>query len=193
MKNILAENLLRFGVKNLKENNMIRLKSLLKEQVDLTLDQETWLDKCTESPENNALARKWKLNSDGTVTVNGNFDTRHGDGKERGTLRRVKFNSITGWCNFDDLKSLDGVPKTVGNNCNISSCDITTLQNAPQSVTGNFYVGLCDFLESLDGAPKTVGGDFIIYHCGRLSKTTFTEENVRAVSNVKGRVLIDIN
>ena len=31
MKNILAENLLRFGVKNLKETNMIRLKSLLTE------------------------------------------------------------------------------------------------------------------------------------------------------------------
>ena len=176
---------------------MIRLKTLLKEQVQLTSQQEAWLDLCTNNRNRNELARTWKLNSDGTVTVNGDFESRRGnvspDDKGRGTLRGIKFNSVTGYFAIDDLKSLEGVPKTVGNGCYIHRCDITTLQNAPESVTGNFEVRICDFLKSLDGAPKTVSGDFIMDGNGRIAKTTFTEENVRAVSNVKGRVLIDID
>jgi hypothetical protein len=173
---------------------MIRLKTLLKEQVQLTSEQEAWLDLCTNNRNRNALARTWKLNPDGTVTVNGDFDTSRGnvsfDSKGRGTLRGVKFNSVASRCQLSDLKSLEGVAQTVGKDCYINRCDITTLQNAPKSVTGNFEVQICDFLESLDGAPKTVGGDFIMDGNGRIAKTTFSEENVRAVSNVKGQVLV---
>ena len=135
MKNILAENLLRFGVKNLKENNMIRLKSLLKEQVDLTLDQETWLDKCTKSPANNMLARKWKLNN-GLVNVDGDFECSKGITDFKG----VKFGTVTG--NF---------------NCPVNS--LTTLQGAPQSVGGDFECERNN-ITSLDGVPKRIGGLF---------------------------------
>jgi hypothetical protein len=50
-------------------------------------------------------------------------------------------------------------------------------------VHGDFNVGY-NKLTSLEGAPKEVGGDF--YCEGNL--VDFTEEDVRAICNVKGEV-----
>jgi hypothetical protein len=168
---------------------MIRLKSLLKEQVQLTAQQEAWLDKCTNSPESR-LARKWKIDTAGFIYVDGNFDTSRGyDGAGAGqdTLRGVKIKEVTGWCSLNDLKSLIGAPVKVGGACWISRCDVLTLQNAPQSVGGDFKVQICDLLKSLEGAPKTVGGNFIT----ESNATKFTEAEIRAVSNVTGNVIIN--
>ena len=62
------------------------------------------------------------------------------------------------------------------------SCDnnkLTTLAGAPETVEGYFYCN-DNKLTTLAGAPKTVEGGF---YC-RNNPGNFTEEDVRAVSNV---------
>ena len=62
---------------------------------------------------------------------------------------------------------------------------LTSLTGAPKTVGGTFRCAYNN-LTSLDGAPKTVGGDF---HCyGNTVK--FTEEQVRAVCDVKKKVYV---
>ena len=74
---------------------------------------------------------------------------------------------------------------TVGRNfyCNFNK--LTSLQGAPKTVGGDF---VCDFnkLTSLDGAPKSVGGYF---YC-TSNTVEFTVEQVRALCDVKGRVIV---
>jgi hypothetical protein len=62
---------------------------------------------------------------------------------------------------------------------------LTSLQGAPEYVGGDFY---CSFnqLTSLQGAPNYVDGDFF---CHR-NAIQFTEEQVRAVCQVKGDVYV---
>ena len=60
---------------------------------------------------------------------------------------------------------------------------LTSLEGSPAEVGGDFS---CSYnqLTSLEGAPTEVGGDF---YC-KNNKVKFTEEDVRKVCNVKGRV-----
>jgi hypothetical protein len=67
-------------------------------------------------------------------------------------------------CSYNNLTSLDGAPKTVGG-------DFVCTQNQ---------------LTSLTGAPKTVGGDFFCFY----NTVQFTEQQVKAVCDVKGRVIV---
>ena len=62
---------------------------------------------------------------------------------------------------------------------------LISLKGSPKTVGGNFD---CSYnkLTSLEGAPSSVDGDFL---CGNNS-VQFTEEQVRAVCNVKGRVYV---
>jgi hypothetical protein len=53
----------------------------------------------------------------------------------------------------------------------------------PKYVGGNFFCQ-CNNLTSLQGAPKHVGGHFYCYD----NEKKFTEEEVRAVCDVKGNV-----
>ncbi len=52
-------------------------------------------------------------------------------------------------------------------------------------VRGDFWC-YCNQLTSLKGAPEHVGGDFHCYN----NAVKFTEEQVRAVCNVKGKVYV---
>ena len=89
------------------------------------------------------------------------------------------------YCGNNKLTSLINAPKTVGGNfyCNFNK--LTSLQGAPKTVGGDF---VCDFnkLTSLDGAPKSVGGYF---YC-TSNTVEFTVEQVRALCDVKGRVIV---
>ena len=108
------------------------------------------------------------------------------------------------YCYRNNLTSLEGAPKTVGENfgCSVNKltslegspknvlgyfiCSynkLTSLEGGPTSVTGNFG---CTYnkLTSLDGAPKIVYKDF---YCS-YNPGNFTEEQVRAVCDVKGTV-----
>ena len=67
-----------------------------------------------------------------------------------------------------------------------SRTNITSLEGAPETVGGNFWCTNNPKLTSLEGAPETVGWDFYIQDAGRK----FTEEEVRAVCDVKGKVIV---
>ena len=68
-------------------------------------------------------------------------------------------------------------------NFNCSFNNLTSLEGAPEIVGGNFDCAFNKKLKSLEGCPKEVGGDF--YYSG-----PFTEEDIRKVCNVKGRVML---
>ena len=84
----------------------------------------------------------------------------------------------------NELTSLVGAPKTIGGDFYCSYNLLTSLEGAPKVVNGNFD---CTYnkLTSLAGAPKYVGGIFV---CNN-NPGNFTEDQVRAVCDVKGEVL----
>ena len=67
--------------------------------------------------------------------------------------------------------------------CSLNS--LTSLENCPKIVTGNFY---CSWnkLTTLKGAPQKVDRHFICHS----NNVKFTEEQVRAVCDVKGTVYV---
>ena len=89
------------------------------------------------------------------------------------------------FCNGNNLTSLEGAPKTVGENFYCNNNLLTSLQCAHITVGGDFY---CSFnkLTSLVGAPKSVGEDFICHS----NNVKFTEQDVRAVCDLKGTVYL---
>ena len=89
------------------------------------------------------------------------------------------------FCGHNKLTSLDGAPEYVGGNFHCYANKLTSLEGAPKSVDGSFYCGH-NKLTSLEGAPKSVGGDF---YCND-NPVKFTEEQVRAVCDVKGKVYV---
>ena len=110
------------------------------------------------------------------------------------------------WCGNNNLTSLQGAPKTIGRDFYCDNNLLTTLAGATEYVGGSFYCSFnnlkslqCahiivggDFycydneLKSLFGAPETVGGDFYCYN----NPGNFTEEQVRAVCDVKGKIFV---
>jgi len=74
---------------------------------------------------------------------------------------------------------------TVGADFDCSNNKLTSLINAPKFVGGTFY---CENnkLTSLDGATEYVGGSF---YC-RNNTVQFTEDQVRAVCDVKGKIIV---
>ena len=92
-------------------------------------------------------------------------------------------------CNYcTSLKTLEGAPKKVGGDFNCSFCEsLTSLNGAPEEVGGRFDCGFCTSLKTLEGAPEKVYDEFDCSGCGKQ----FTEDEVRAVSNVNG--VVDVN
>ena len=88
-------------------------------------------------------------------------------------------------CNYNDLISLEGAPKIVGGYFNCRNNDLPSLKGAPKIVEGNFGCANNDLI-SLEGAPKTVEGHF---DC-RNNEKKFTEEEVMAVCEVKGKIYV---
>jgi len=97
---------------------------------------------------------------------------------------RFKFGKINGtfWVN-DKIISLEGAPQYVEGSFNCYNNDLVSLEGAPQYVGEDFRCS-GNKLVSLKGCPKEVDGDF---YC-RNNKKQFTEEEVRAICNVKGEV-----
>jgi len=74
---------------------------------------------------------------------------------------------------------------TVGADFDCSNNKLTSLINAPKFVGGNFNCSYNE-LTSLEGASTNVGGGF---YC-RNNPVEFTEQQVRAVCDVKGKVYV---
>ena len=89
--------------------------------------------------------------------------------------------------NCTSLTSLKGTPKEVGEVFCCEYCNsLTSLEGAPEKVDDDFYCSNCKSLTSLEGAPKEVDGNFCCSFCG----SKFTQEDVKKVSNVKGRIIV---
>jgi len=86
-------------------------------------------------------------------------------------------------CIDNSLTSLEGAPEKVGGSFLCYYNSLTSLKGAPEKVGGDFYCSN-NSLTSLEGAPKEVGRDF---YCSN-NTVNFTEEQVRAVCDVKGRI-----
>ena len=89
------------------------------------------------------------------------------------------------YCGHNKLTSLDGATEYVGGNFYCSFNNLKSLQCAHIIVGGDFYC-YDNELKSLFGAPETVGGDFYCYN----NPGNFTEEQVRAVCDVKGKIFV---
>ena len=82
------------------------------------------------------------------------------------------------------LESLEGVPQTVGEDFNCSGCtSLKSLEGAPQTVRGGFYCDGCTSLESLEGAPQIVGGDFHCWRCTSLKSLEGAPQTVKGDFN----------
>ena len=89
------------------------------------------------------------------------------------------------FCAGNKLTSLQNAPKSVGGSFYCSSNQLISLKGAPTYVGGEFGCGN-NKLTSLDGAPTYVGGSFNCRH----NPVKFTEEQVRAVCDVDGRIFV---
>jgi hypothetical protein len=107
-------------------------------------------------------------------------------------------------CNGNYLTDLKGGPKFVKGNYSCSENDLVSLKGAPEKIEGYFYCGhnkLTSFvggpifvakdfygsfnnLESLEGLPKFIGGNLSLIAMNKI----FTVQQIRAISDVKGRI-----
>ena len=88
-------------------------------------------------------------------------------------------------CSVNKLTTLENSPKTVGGSFYCGNNQLISLKGAPTYVGGEFGCGN-NKLTSLDGAPAYVGGSFNCRH----NPVKFTEEQVRAVCDVDGRIFV---
>ena len=86
-------------------------------------------------------------------------------------------------CGHNNLTSLQYAPKYIGGGFDCDDNKLTSLQGAPKYV-GGYFSCHNNKLTSLQGVPKHVDGNF---YCHNNIKK-FTEEEVRAVCDVKGNV-----
>ena len=119
------------------------------------------------------LIKKWldemeitdyKINSDLSIDVEGHV-TLHNKGLIE-FPKFIKFNHISGdfFCSYNNLTSLKGCPASVD----------------------GFFDCSYNNLTSLEGCPKFVGGS---YYCNN-NKLQFTEEDVRKLCNVEGKITV---
>jgi hypothetical protein len=118
------------------------------------------------------------------INIDGNFDC----GNNKLTTLENSPKNVSGHfiCNNSNLlTSLVGAPSSVGGDFWCDYCKLTTLEGAPKFV-GESFMCYNNELTSLTGAPKSVGGNF---YCSD-NPVKFTETQVRAVCDVKGRVYV---
>lgn len=137
--------------------------------------------------------------------VGGSFDcsTCYSLKSLEGSPKEVDKHFDCSWC--WSLTSLEGAPEKVGGFCCKECKSLASLEGAPKEVSWCFDCTWCPRLTSLEGAPKEVGMNFDCNDCKSLTSLKgapkevgeqfvcskpFTEEDVRKISNVKGKVLL---
>ena len=103
----------------------------------------------------------YKVNEDGSVSVNGDVIFEHIPLHDRIPFN---FKEVAGNfnCNFCELTSLEGSPKTVGGHFLCHENKLETLEGGPEIVKGTVNCTSND-LKTLVGSPKHVGGYFMCY------------------------------
>ena len=87
-------------------------------------------------------------------------------------------------CSRNKLTSLINAPKYVDGTFYCHYNELTSLKGSKETVIDEHFYCTNNKLTSLEGAPKTVNGHFFCYQ----NPVKFTEDQVRAVSDVKGMV-----
>ena len=100
----------------------------------------------------------WDIDSNGMVTVHGNFKVCN---KGLKNLMGIDFRKIAGDfdCSHNEITSLEGCPEIVGGDFNCSYNQIKSLKEGPSSVGGD-YDCMSNEITSLEGCPEDIGGDF---------------------------------
>ena len=148
--------------------------------------------------------KNYTINDDFSIDVNGNVNLELKDltelpdhiqfGVVRGNFVCTDNNlaSLRGvprvvgqgfYCDINKLTSLEGAPEKVGEKFDCNYNQLSSLEGGPKEVGESFYCTR-NKLTSLIGAPKKVGGDF---YCSN-NKVRFTEDDVRRVCNVRKEV-----
>lgn len=111
----------------------------------------------------------------GITVMNGYFDCSNQDNTNLHSDNQSK----------NIIKTLKNSPKIVYGNFYCQNIGLESLEGGPEFVNGEFN---CSYnkLTSLEGIPKTVGGDLYITN----NPVKFTKEQIRAVCNVKGKVVV---
>ena len=101
--------------------------------------------------------RRYTINEDGSVDVNGDIDLV-GSGLKKLPL---KFNYVSGDfnCSYNKLTTLEGCPKEVGDSFYCVSNQLTSLIGSPESIGDVFDCG-SNALITLEGCPTKIGGVF---------------------------------
>ena len=129
--------------------------------------------------------KNYTINDDFTIDVNGSIDLFFS--KDLSEFPDyIQFGVVRGdfVCKINYLTSLRGVPRIVGGNFDCADNELTSLEGAPKEVGGYFDCGY-NKLTSLKGAPENVAS----FYCSN-NKVQFTEEDVREVCKVKGKVIV---
>jgi len=87
--------------------------------------------------------------------------------------------------NCKKLGSLKGLPKSTSGDLVIYETGLSSLVGAPTTINGDFAV-IGNKITSLKGMPKKITGDFTLTRNG---KTKFTEEEIREICNIGGKVV----
>ena len=134
------------------------------ENVDsLTREQRKFLDKYTRG--------RWSVNSEGLVDVEGDFYCPR-QGLE--DFLGIRFGKVSGnfYCFGNQLRTLEGAPREVGEGFYCYGNQLKTLEGAPRKVDGNFYC-YRNPLISLEGAPEVIKG----YFCFKNTYFRYTLES----------------
>jgi len=89
------------------------------------------------------------------------------------------------YCSHNQLITLEGAPKHIDGNFHCFDNELTSLKGAPEYVDGDFYCHK-NKLTSLEYCPEYVSGDF---YCMK-NAVKFTEEQVRAVCQIGGKIIV---
>ena len=117
------------------------------------------------------------------------FIPRRVEGRVERMIKNYIRNGNKGNLNLQDL-NLTVLPEmlkdiTVDGDFYCGNNNLTSLENCPKTVSGVFGCS-SNFLKSLEGAPKFVGENFMC----RFNSVKFTEDQVRAVCEVKGDIFL---
>jgi hypothetical protein len=109
------------------------------------------------------------------ITVNGYFDCSNQDNTIISSDNQSK----------NILKTLENSPKIVYGNFYCQNIELESFKGAPELINGEFN---CSYnkLNSLEYIPTTINGDFYF----RNNTVKFTKEQVGAVCDVKGRIVV---
>ncbi len=125
--------------------------------------------------------------NDSTKTLTFKGDLEHTEYLVLCTFYKDYIINVNGHVFLDNcnLSSIDIKFKKIEGSFDVSSNNLTSLKNCPESIGINFYCNDNE-LTSLEGCPKTVGMYLV---CTSNSKQ-FTEEEVEKVCDVKGQIYV---